>query len=524
MQTRSILRPLAATRPSFHTSGLAGPSGAVPTRLDGLIDHIQLRMRLAGAALRFRVAALATTPRVLFSVLRGRTEPTIPANTDFGRLHTQPDYSVVTAGSPEELKAHLAYAYAHDLPITIAGSRHSSNGQTLPRAAGRQIQLDRSSGGWPGPRLLADGRVQISAAHTWKVLHDFLKTHGLAVPVLTDHLGTSIGGTLSVGGGIGTGSVAYGRQLDGVERFSLILPDGREVWCSPDANAELFRHALGGMGELGVINEVVMRTRAPGPHLATFCFQAESLAEAGRMIQSVLTHPARPTNLTHLVFEGPILGTPYIHFEIGLEFDDLSAAEAMLSGERPAALAALAAHERHARVIDSDQSNARSSRSSVYVASLDGHKHLWNDYFFNDFSSYERFLQRVEEEVLSVHGHEYLMSGLGFAYPSDALDPVRADHRRAAFSYPNGPAEAYRWSFGFNYSVPPGPEVEKTKDALRKIAAIARQLGAGLYGYGYNERTTEDMRATYGDIVDTFIRLKHEVDPKGLLGGSLPLA
>jgi hypothetical protein len=107
MQTRSILRPLAATRPSFHTSGLAGPSGAVATRLDGLIDHIQLRMRLAGAALRFRVAALATTPRVLFSVLRGRTEPTIPANTDFGRLHTQPDYSVVTAGSPEELKAHL---------------------------------------------------------------------------------------------------------------------------------------------------------------------------------------------------------------------------------------------------------------------------------------------------------------------------------------------------------------------------------------------------------------------------------
>lgn len=250
------------------------PTAAVP------IPRTRRReLELAFDLLRFVARSAATAPGTLLSVARGRREPPILDGSDFGGMRWQ-THRVATAGSADELQRLLAEARAGGVPVTVAASRHSANGQTLPPAGGLQIRLDRESGRWPAPRMVDGTRVRVPAAHTWRTLQSFLRARGRTCPVLTDHLTTRIGGTLSVGGGIGTSSVAFGRQLDNVRELRLILPSGDAVRCAPDENAALFRHVMGGHGLLGVIDEVTLETRPYRPYLAVFRYQARSLTEA----------------------------------------------------------------------------------------------------------------------------------------------------------------------------------------------------------------------------------------------------
>ena len=482
---------------------------------------VKKRMALAGDAVRFLIARIGSAARVIWSAyIKGRKEPEIIEGTDFGRIRTSPDQVVKRVANVEELKAILTEGYAEDRPMAIAGPRHSSNGQTLAPAQGWQIRPDRDSGEWPQPRLREDGLVEVSGVHAWRTLHTFLRSNGLSAPVLTDHLGTAIAGTLSVGGGIGTASIRSGRQLDSVQTFSLVLPTGEEIWASRDKNPDLFRNALGGLGQFGVINQVVIKPVPFKPHLAVYRFQAETLTEAGDLVHQAICAPDRPENLSHFVLEGPILNTPYVQFEFGFDFDDRSQARAFAKSLPDCLLHAWKNKRCTLRkVVDADQSNTRHSRSSAYVASFVGYEHLWNDHFFNDYESYRAFVIFLEEEIFPEYGNKYLMAGLAFVYPSDIRDPIDLKHRRAAFSYPLTPsAEPYRWSFGLNYSAPPGPKAERIKDALRKVQAKAIELGGGLYPYGFSDRTAEDFQRTYGNVLQDFAQTKARVDPKLLLG------
>ncbi|MEZ4451306.1 MAG: FAD-binding protein [Nannocystaceae bacterium] len=474
--------------------------------------------------LRYAAAAASVAPRTLWSAARGRLEPEIPEGWDFGRMRHQ-HYTVVEVDGPEALARALAAAYAARTPVAMGGSRHSANGQTLPRRTGIQLRARRDGAGWAAPTMIDEEHVRVAGVHTWRTLQDFLRARGRTCTVLTDHLTTSIAGTLSVGGGIGTRSVAFGRQLDAVRSFGLILPSGDRVRCSPTENAGLFRHAMGGMGELGVLDEITLWTRPYVSWLAIHRYQARTLVEAMSLVHHVLYHPEAPENLTHLVVEGPILGTPFIQFEIGFELADRAEARASLR-RPPACLEAVEPHRRAAfdrALAPADHANDRHNRSSVYIASLVHHKHLWNDYFFADFDAYLRFLEIAQRRILAERGHDRLLSGLAFAYPGDPLDPVDPARRRAAFSYPARVGERYRWSFGFNFSVPDGPEVAQVADTLDALRRAATELGAGVYGYGYDRRGPEDFRRAYGPIVDDFLALKAAVDPHGLFGAGLPL-
>ncbi|WP_139347942.1 FAD-binding protein [Nocardia donostiensis] len=142
-------------------------------------------------------------------------------------------------------------------PLTLRGAGHSCHGQTVtdgellvtyaPGAAASQV------------RLLGDGLVEVPAGMSWYGLERYLNRRGLALPVLTDYLHVSVGGTLSVGG-VGTYSVRYGMQVDQVERIQLIDGTGASRWCSRNDHPELFRFALGGLGTVGLIERAVLRT------------------------------------------------------------------------------------------------------------------------------------------------------------------------------------------------------------------------------------------------------------------------
>ncbi|WNG52560.1 FAD-binding protein [Archangium minus] len=117
--------------------------------------------------------------------------------------------------------------------------------------------------------MLEDGRAEATCRSRWKRVERTLAEAGRMFPILTTLLRTSVGGTLSVGG-YGVRSFVDGAQVDQVERARLILPDGQAVWCSREENSELFRFALAGFGQIGVLERVVLRTvptRSSG-HLA----------------------------------------------------------------------------------------------------------------------------------------------------------------------------------------------------------------------------------------------------------------
>lgn len=142
-------------------------------------------------------------------------------------------------------------------PITLRGSGHSCGGQTVtegellvtyaPDTCAREI------------RDLDAGLIEVPSGTSWYSLERHLNRRGRSVPVLPNYLHMSVGGTLSVGG-IGATSVRHGMQIDHVERIRLVDGTGAARWCSRTDDPELFRFALGGLGTVGLIERIVLRS------------------------------------------------------------------------------------------------------------------------------------------------------------------------------------------------------------------------------------------------------------------------
>jgi len=95
-------------------------------------------------------------------------------------------------------------------------------------------------------------RAEVGAGALWSDIVRATFELGLTPPVLTDYLGLTVGGTLSVGG-IGGQSFARGAQVDNVAALSVVDGRGEVVRASASENRELFDAARGGLGRCGII-------------------------------------------------------------------------------------------------------------------------------------------------------------------------------------------------------------------------------------------------------------------------------
>ncbi|WP_033293162.1 FAD-binding protein [Amycolatopsis jejuensis] len=177
------------------------------------------------------------------------TDPhdTAYAATDFGGIVTHQPLAVVRAGSPRDVSAVLDLAASHGIPVTPRGQGHTSMGQAQVRAG---IVIDLSD--LKAVHDINCDRVVVNAGITWAELLATTLQHGLTPPVLTDYLGTSVGGTLSVGG-IGGTSHRYGVQTDNALSLDVVTGDGVLRTCSPTESPDLFNAVLAGFGQCGVI-------------------------------------------------------------------------------------------------------------------------------------------------------------------------------------------------------------------------------------------------------------------------------
>ncbi len=180
---------------------------------------------------------------------------------DFGNILHSPPEIVVKPQSADDVQATMVFASQHGFSVVARGHGCSSYGQALSR----HIVLDTS--GLSGMKL--NGRtVRVGAGVKWGQLQEFLVGHGLSNNVLTANPHATIAGTLSVGG-YGSASVHVGGQVDHIVSLDIVTPKGELVRATPTGHfSALFRYALCGLGQLGIVVQAEIAVRSYLPFTA----------------------------------------------------------------------------------------------------------------------------------------------------------------------------------------------------------------------------------------------------------------
>lgn len=478
------------------------PTSQDDTKLRRFLDRLPLAL-----------ARTITAPLDFWNTDRNYLDPQIHPDRDFGNNRNKGAQNTKVVHCAQELQHLLEKAYRDDQPICIAAARHSSNGHTLASAGTTQVVLHPAR--WEAPRWASDHTIEVPACMLWRDVESFAQKQGRSIPVLTAQLGSSVGGTLSVGGGIGCRSVVAGRQIDHVRAVHLILPNGQALWTGPEQNQELFRFVMGGQGTLGVIDRVVLATTSYRPYTTEFRMQFRSLRDAAMAAHAFCSRNDTPESFARLNFVGPLLNTRVVELSLGFEFS--SRREAINTRHcPPAGIQALQDRIIKAQVVRDmpHHSHARSStKLSALTKTSNKHCFYWNDFFFPDIFSYLSFLGHLENTFFAQVGNEYLIKSQGLTFP---LHGQKHDFPLSGMqTLPNQRS----WSIGLHYAVPESAyaSCEFIAAMLVDLQATCHELGGRVYRHGYSEANASQLEKIYGEDYQTLKALKAKLDPHCIL-------
>ncbi|HZN03460.1 MAG TPA: FAD-binding protein [Candidatus Polarisedimenticolia bacterium] len=208
---------------------------------------------------------------------------------DFGRMVKRVPGVVVRPAGTDDVAAVLRYARKHSVPVATRGEAHTQTGQALTDGG---IALDLTSlhaihgvdTGTPGG---AGPSADCGAGVKWETLVRQVVPRGLVPPVLTNNLGVTIGGTLSVAG-LGVASFRHGAQGDNVLEIEAVTGAGDVVRCSPSQNQEVWDAVRSGLGQFGVITRARLKLRSCLTKTRTYYLLYDDLAAIMRDMQMVI--------------------------------------------------------------------------------------------------------------------------------------------------------------------------------------------------------------------------------------------
>jgi FAD/FMN-containing dehydrogenase len=403
---------------------------------------------------------------------------------DFSRLGQQTPRLVVKAVCEEDVVHTLRLAQLAGLPVVTRGAGHARHGQSLTEGGILLLNyLDAPVAQW---RPVEGHQVEVSARSSWAALEAALNATGRATPTLPAYPDLSVGGTLSVGG-YGERSLAHGAQIHHVRRLRLVLPGGVALWCSPDENQELFRYALAGLGQVGVIERVVLST-IPYPDFGEAVYHHYPTLE--RLVAALAYLAEQPAErLPH--FAGYALrGRGY--------FAESRYPARPMPEMPPGALPTTARPDfRGQNVADEGMRLA-----ADYLFDLDG------------LRAYLDFLSGL-----------WQTTPLGDYADWALLLAVRSQPEAIDFPLEARPASRPPVAFlvGFYPSVSLGDErgLAFVRDIVGQTLWKCRELGGRPYLYGSHELDEASWLAFYGDAYTRLKALRAELDPRGLLNGHI---
>ncbi|WP_432120081.1 FAD-binding oxidoreductase [Streptomyces sp. bgisy032] len=173
------------------------------------------------------------------------------------RFDTLKPAAVAYAAHTDDIRTALAYARAHALRVAIRNGGHSYAGWSS--GDGRLI-IDVSK----LDRVRASGDTAVVGAGAKLIdVYRALAAKGVTIPAGScPTVGVS---GLTLGGGHGVVSRAYGLTCDSLTRATLITADGKQLTADARENKDLFWALRGaGNGNFGVVTELHFRTH-PAP-------------------------------------------------------------------------------------------------------------------------------------------------------------------------------------------------------------------------------------------------------------------
>lgn len=230
---------LAATA-AWGATTTTGTAGAAARKAGGS-DWTALGRGLAGGLVRPGDADY-TAARQLY-------------NTRFDAL--RPAAVAYVAGTPDITEV-LAFASRFSIPVSIRNGGHSYAGWS---SGNGRLVIDVSR--LKTIRTPSASSAVIGAGAKLIDVYTDLAAHGVTIPAGScPTVGVS---GLTLGGGHGVLSRAYGLTCDNLTGATLVTADGRTVDCDATREADLFWALRGaGNGNFGVVTELRFRTRTVG--------------------------------------------------------------------------------------------------------------------------------------------------------------------------------------------------------------------------------------------------------------------
>jgi FAD/FMN-containing dehydrogenase len=412
---------------------------------------------------------------------------------DFGGSILSPPQALVETRSRAELLRVLELAVRHRVALSVRGAGHSSGGQTA--APGGIVLRHRP----PGETLHWRGdAIDVPGHYTWGLVEQSLEGSGRDLRVTTSCVGTTVAGTLSMGG-FGPRSVRFGPQVDQVRELHLICVNGETVHCSPEHRPDYFFSALTGAGQLGIIERAVIETAPRKEHLSAVSIRHPSLgdlaAELGWLADAALPGP---DYFCTLIKEGII--------QTFCASSHASRREAM---QDPSWLAR--SPWQAARVQTLHAGEFDGSDRHMPLERWHGCRHVWADYCF-EWSGFARFAQFIDAEL-----GENLREHIAYVICS-------APRTGRSPSLDMRPSACGRlFSLGLFFSVPAddAPAIARVIQAHRRALAACIELGGRPYVYGvWGGREGLDrqhLERIFGGGYAMLRGLRGSVDPFGIL-------
>ncbi|MDE1461502.1 FAD-binding protein [Spartinivicinus poritis] len=180
------------------------------------------------------------------------------AADDFGHIIHLIPRAVLKPASVQDIVKMVRFAMVHQINVTARGQGFSTAGEAQVNAG---VVIDMSS--LTTVKEITDTSVLVEAGTNWFNLLNHTLPHQLTLPIVTDFLELTVGGTLSVGG-LGAQSYQFGTMADNVLQLTAVTGKGELITCSPTHYSSLFHALRSGLGQFGIIVEARMKlTSAP---------------------------------------------------------------------------------------------------------------------------------------------------------------------------------------------------------------------------------------------------------------------
>jgi cytokinin dehydrogenase len=427
------------------------------------------------------------------------TEPLDP-DDDFGHLVRCQPRMTSRPDTIQEIVSIVTKARSAGIPVVARGAGHSVYGQSQVRD-GHLIDMSSLR------RVRIEGDTAIAeAGASWSDVVRTAFAHGLAPLVLTDYIGLSVGGTLSVGG-IGATSFRFGSQTDQVLELTVVTGTGEVRSCSATRDADLFDAVRAGLGQLGIITHAKLPLMRAPSHVRRYRIFYATVSDL-LLDLDLLAAEARMDQVSAVgVIDAASCWRFHIDAVIGFDEGQLP--------DDAAALAGLRCLARETEITDLPWL-PYCLRLDAYLATwpelgLWQAPHPWVDVFVPG----TKLVELAESTVASLGPDD-----LGVAGGMILIYPIAAT--RAAtplLPIPTSSERAYLFDV---LRCTPGASPDRVQQLLsdnRRFYEQARALGGSLYTVSAVAMSSEDWQRHFGQHWSALAAAKRRHDPDRLFGG-----